>query len=44
MNDLYRSEAVYPIYDEKASPAAIAEAVAPKIQGLLDNISEFPKN
>ena len=44
VNDLYRSEAVYPIYDEKASPAAIAEAVAPKIQGLLDNISEFPKN
>ncbi len=42
VNDLYRGEAVYPLYDENLAPAAIAESVTPKIQALLDAFPQFP--
>ncbi len=40
-NGLYRKEVVYPLYDDNASPANVAENVAPKIQALLDALPTF---
>lgn len=41
VNDLYRSEAVYPLYDENLTAVGIAESVTPKIQSLLDALPDF---
>ena len=41
VNDLYRNEVVYPLYDENLTPASVAEAVTPKIQALLDALPQF---
>lgn len=42
VNNLYRKEVVFPLFDENASPTALAEAVSAKIQAELDRYDDFP--